>query len=44
MRDGRILEEGPTDRVMHAPDHEYTRGLLAAIPVADGLGRLPGEA
>jgi peptide/nickel transport system ATP-binding protein len=32
MRGGRIVEEGPTERVMAAPQHEYTRALLEAIP------------
>jgi len=32
MTDGRIVEEGPTARVLEAPAHEYTRRLLAASP------------
>jgi peptide/nickel transport system ATP-binding protein len=32
MRAGRIVEEGPTERVLFAPEADYTRDLLAAIP------------
>jgi peptide/nickel transport system ATP-binding protein len=32
MRAGKIVEEGPTERVMTAPQSEYTRELLAAVP------------
>jgi peptide/nickel transport system ATP-binding protein len=32
MRAGKIVEEGATDRVLTAPETEYTRELLAAIP------------
>jgi peptide/nickel transport system ATP-binding protein len=32
MRTGRIVEQGPTERVLSAPQEQYTRDLLAAIP------------
>jgi peptide/nickel transport system ATP-binding protein len=32
MRAGRIVEQGPTERVLSAPQEQYTRDLLAAIP------------
>jgi ABC-type oligopeptide transport system ATPase subunit len=35
MRDGLIVERGTTTRVMTAPEHEYTKSLLAAAPVPD---------
>jgi ABC-type oligopeptide transport system ATPase subunit len=34
MFDGRIVEQGERDSVIHAPQHEYTRRLLAAVPQA----------
>ncbi|WP_417915010.1 ABC transporter ATP-binding protein [Candidatus Electronema sp. JM] len=30
MRQGRIVEAGPADRIFSAPEHEYTRQLLQA--------------
>ncbi|OZB88228.1 MAG: ABC transporter ATP-binding protein, partial [Microbacterium sp. 14-71-5] len=33
MKDGRIVEHGPTSRVLHHPEQDYTKRLLAAIPV-----------
>lgn len=35
MRAGRIVEEGPTERVLFAPEADYTKELLAAIPHRD---------
>jgi peptide/nickel transport system ATP-binding protein len=32
MRAGAIIEQGPTERVMHQPEHAYTRELLDALP------------
>ena len=32
MHNGRIVEQGPTDRVSRAPQHSYTQKLLAAVP------------
>lgn len=32
---GHIVEEGPSDRVYHAPAHPYTKALLEAVPLLD---------
>jgi peptide/nickel transport system ATP-binding protein len=32
MRDGEIVEVGATEQVYEAPEHAYTRALLAAVP------------
>ncbi|MDX6567981.1 MAG: hypothetical protein QOH15_559 [Gaiellales bacterium] len=32
MRDGEIVEIGATEQVYEAPEHAYTRALLAAVP------------
>ena len=35
MRRGTIVEQGSRDELFARPQHEYTRSLMAAIPVAD---------
>jgi microcin C transport system ATP-binding protein len=30
MKDGRVVEAGPAERIMTAPEHPYTRALMAA--------------
>ena len=32
MQHGRVVETGPASRILHEPETEYTRTLLAAIP------------
>ncbi len=32
MKNGRLVESGPAERVLEHPEHEYTRSLLAAVP------------
>lgn len=35
MYGGRVIEEGPVDRVFGSPEHPYTASLLASVPQAD---------
>ncbi|MBI4612316.1 MAG: ABC transporter ATP-binding protein [Planctomycetes bacterium] len=35
MYGGKVVEEGPTDRVFAAPEHPYTRALLRSVPRLD---------
>lgn len=40
MERGRVVEEGPTERILGRPGHEYTRRLVAAVPKI-GAGTVP---
>ncbi|WP_309505449.1 ABC transporter ATP-binding protein [Streptomyces phytophilus] len=53
MKEGEVVEEAPVGRLFAAPEHEYTRRLLAAVPKPPpppampslaGVPPLPGEA
>jgi oligopeptide/dipeptide ABC transporter ATP-binding protein len=33
MYRGRIVEDGPTDRVIRTPSHPYTKALISAVPM-----------
>ena len=35
MHRGKIVEEGPADRVCEHPSHPYTQALLEAVPIPD---------
>ncbi|MFE5515976.1 dipeptide ABC transporter ATP-binding protein [Streptomyces sp. NPDC056529] len=39
MKDGRVVESGAAEQVLRAPEHPYTRALLAAVPRPPGTGR-----
>ncbi|HXB65203.1 MAG TPA: ABC transporter ATP-binding protein, partial [Solirubrobacteraceae bacterium] len=43
MRTGRIVEQGPAERLLRAPEHPYTVGLLEATPRLDGAHARGGE-
>lgn len=47
MYAGRIVEFGPSDEILAAPEHPYTRALLAALPGEERYGErllsIPGS-
>ena len=43
MKDGAIVEDGPCDQLFRAPQHDYTKTLLAAQP-SGGPAPLPADA
>ncbi|MBV0914030.1 dipeptide ABC transporter ATP-binding protein [Anianabacter salinae] len=50
LRDGKVVEQGDTARVLGAPEHPYTKALMAAVPPLDrrlrrfAVPRVEGEA
>lgn len=43
LRQGRLVEEGPTEQVFRDPQDAYTRNLLAAMPRPEQRGQLLPE-
>ncbi|MEU9021617.1 ABC transporter ATP-binding protein [Actinomadura sp. NPDC048394] len=41
MYRGKVVEQGPVDRLFTAPEHDYTRALLDAVPRLSGPRDLP---
>ncbi|GAA2675568.1 ABC transporter ATP-binding protein [Streptomyces aculeolatus] len=41
MKEGEVVEEAPVGRLFAAPEHEYTRRLLAAVPKPPPPGAEP---
>ncbi|MBM4420286.1 MAG: ABC transporter ATP-binding protein [Chloroflexi bacterium] len=37
---GRVAEQGPVDRIFHAPQHPYTQALLRSIPSVNQTARV----
>jgi peptide/nickel transport system ATP-binding protein len=41
MKQGKLVEVGSVDQVIHAPEHPYTQSLIAALP--ENLVRMPTQ-
>ncbi|QQO37510.1 ABC transporter ATP-binding protein [Bradyrhizobium diazoefficiens] len=41
LRHGKVVEEGPASSVFNAPQHDYTKALLAAVPSMHPPARAP---
>ncbi|MBB4424695.1 peptide/nickel transport system ATP-binding protein [Bradyrhizobium sp. CIR48] len=41
LRHGKVVEEGPAATIFNAPQHDYTKALLAAVPSMDPPAREP---
>jgi peptide/nickel transport system ATP-binding protein len=35
MHRGKIVEQGPANQILRSPREEYTRQLIAAVPIPD---------
>ncbi|MYM19297.1 ATP-binding cassette domain-containing protein [Brevibacterium sp. 5221] len=43
MLRGMLVEEGPVERVLHHPEHDYTKRLLEAVPDLAGRKAIGGD-
>lgn len=41
LRQGRIVEQGPPEKLFQAAEHPYTQALVAAVPKAEPVRRAP---
>lgn len=41
MEKGHLVEQGTASQVLNAPEHPYTRGLIAAVPHLREVDRIP---
>ncbi|TQL45009.1 peptide/nickel transport system ATP-binding protein [Homoserinimonas aerilata] len=39
MSGGEVVEQGPAQQILNAPEHPYTKRLISAVPGADTRGR-----
>ena len=41
LQNGKIVEQGESQRLLTAPEHDYTRKLVAAVPHFEGAVQMP---